>query len=70
MPEEVTPLPIHKEEWPDGWGVYKHECIQPGCSEVVQFDDEPFCFPHEPDEGGHVAMPGWSAKAARLPKIT
>jgi hypothetical protein len=32
----------------------RHPCIQPGCSHTVQFDDEPYCYTHSPDEGSSV----------------
>jgi hypothetical protein len=31
-----------------------HLCIEPGCDQRVQFDDEPRCFTHSPDEGSSV----------------
>jgi hypothetical protein len=31
-----------------------HLCITPGCNQRVQFDDEPMCFTHSPDEGSSV----------------
>jgi hypothetical protein len=42
-------------------GIYPHECEEPGCTSVVQFDDEPRCFTHSPDSGSFV--PGYSARA-------
>jgi hypothetical protein len=41
-------------------GVFPHECIEEGCSQVVQYDDEPWCFTHSPDDGSSV--PGYSAR--------
>ena len=43
-------------------GVFHHQCIHPECTTVVQFDDEPWCFTHSPDEGSSVF--GWSARKA------
>lgn len=48
----------------DNEGVCPHECIQEGCGNIVQFDDEPWCFVHSPDDGS--ALPGWSARAALI----
>lgn len=42
-------------------GIFPHQCINPDCTTIVQFDDEPWCFTHSPDEGSSLA--GWSAKA-------
>jgi hypothetical protein len=35
-------------------GIFVHECITPGCDRRVEFDDEPWCFTHSPDEGSSV----------------
>lgn len=40
--------------------VFKHQCVFPGCDSVVEFDDEPWCFTHSPDEGS--SLPGFSAR--------
>lgn len=37
-----------------------HPCEAEGCSIVVQYDDEPFCFDHSSNEGSMV--PGYSYK--------
>ena len=42
--------------------VFPHKCIEEDCETIVQFDDEPWCFTHEPDEGAWVARPGYSAR--------
>lgn len=49
-------------------GIFRHECIEPGCGIVVEFDDEPKCFTHSPDEGS--SLRGWSAQGAGLVEIT
>lgn len=41
-------------------GVFKHQCILADCETMVEFDDEPWCFTHSPDEGSSLA--GWSAR--------
>lgn len=42
-----------------------HPCIEDGCEETVQFDDEPWCFTHSPDSGSSV--PGYSyARSVRV----
>lgn len=41
------------------WGMYPHTCTEPGCDNYVQYDDEPKCFTHSPDEGSSVK--GYSA---------
>lgn len=49
----------------NGW--FPHKCEQPGCDITVEFDDEPYCFTHSPDEGSSVA--GYSAmKKADTPE--
>jgi hypothetical protein len=53
----------------DDEAIYPHKCIEEGCEHVVHFDDEPWCFTHEPDEGAWVARPGYSARAAGLPEV-
>lgn len=42
--------------------IFPHECITPSCEKIVQFDDEPWCFEHSPDEGSSLA--GYSARRA------
>lgn len=44
----------------DTW-VFPHKCEEEGCDEIVQFDDEPKCFTHSPNEGSNVM--GYSARA-------
>jgi hypothetical protein len=43
-----------------------HPCTAAGCTNEVQFDDEPFCFTHSPDSGSDVR--GYSYKAANAAK--
>ena len=31
-----------------------HPCITPGCNNLVEYDDEPWCFTHSPDSGSAV----------------
>lgn len=40
--------------------VFWHECEEPGCDTEVEYDDEPKCFTHSPDEGSSVL--GYSAR--------
>jgi hypothetical protein len=40
-------------------GIYRHKCVNHQCSEIVLYDDEPWCFDHSPDEGS--SLPGYSA---------
>lgn len=42
--------------------LYPHRCITQGCTKIVEFDDEPWCFEHSPDEGS--SLHGWSAHRA------
>jgi hypothetical protein len=37
-------------------GIFVHQCITPGCGSLVEYDDEPCCFKHSPDEGSHLAF--------------
>lgn len=41
------------------YGIFPHKCEHEGCGKVVEFDDEPWCFTHSPDEGSSVR--GYSA---------
>jgi hypothetical protein len=41
-------------------GIFIHQCISPGCGTLVEYDDEPCCFKHSPDEGSH--LPFYSAR--------
>lgn len=41
-------------------GVFWHTCKAHGCARSVEFDDEPYCFTHSPDEGSSVY--GYSAR--------
>lgn len=41
-------------------GIFPHQCVHPDCDRIVEFDDEPWCFTHSPDEGS--SLVGWSAK--------
>lgn len=43
-------------------GIFPHQCIHPECDRIVEFDDEPWCFTHSPDEGS--SLVGWSARKA------
>jgi hypothetical protein len=49
-------------------GVFVHQCITPGCGTLVEFDDEPCCFKHSPDEGSH--LPFYSARERLTQGIT
>jgi hypothetical protein len=44
------------------WGLFPHKCVTPGCDRTVQYDDEPWCFTHSPDEGS--SQRGYSAYIA------
>jgi hypothetical protein len=39
----------------------QHPCEHEGCPHTVEYDDEPYCFTHSPDEGS--AVPGYSWRA-------
>ena len=39
-----------------------HPCEREGCAAIVEFDDEPFCFPHSPDAGSYMAGYSWKAR--------
>lgn len=41
------------------WGMFRHDCVEPGCDSKVLYDDEPRCFRHSPDKGSSVR--GYSA---------
>jgi len=41
-------------------GVFWHRCETVGCDREVEFDDEPWCFTHSPDEGS--SKIGYSAR--------
>lgn len=41
------------------WGYYPHRCEDDRCMRTVQFDDEPMCYTHSPDEGS--SKKGYSA---------
>ena len=43
-------------------GIFHHDCIQQGCTNIVVFDDEPYCFTHSPDSGS--TLRGYSARRA------
>lgn len=45
--------------------IFWHQCEEDGCTTLVEFDDEPKCFKHSPDEGS--SLYGYSAyeKAAK-----
>ncbi len=43
-------------------GVFVHKCIVRGCTHLIEFDDEPKCFEHSPDDGSSVL--GYSARKA------
>lgn len=43
-------------------GIFPHKCIEEDCDTIVQYDDEPWCFTHSPDEGS--SLVGWSAQKA------
>jgi hypothetical protein len=44
-----------------------HPCIAPGCENTVEYDDEPWCFTHSPNDGSYV--PGYSYKAVEERRI-
>lgn len=41
-------------------GVYHHLCEYPDCTEIVVYDDEPFCAQHAPASGA--SHPRYSAR--------
>lgn len=69
MLDDIPPLQTGDPEWPDGWGIYRHQCIEDDCTTTVQFDDEPWCFTHSPDEGSSLAGYSAKAEAARIAQL-
>lgn len=54
------------DERPSPFEQAPHPCTHPGgCTRTVEFDDEPFCFEHSPDEGSSVTGYSFRAEAAR-----
>ncbi len=47
-------------------GIFWHTCVEHQCDRQVEFDDEPWCFAHSPDEGS--SQIGYSAHAESLKK--
>lgn len=45
---------------PEWNGIFRHLCEEPGCDNWIQYDDEPKCYKHSPDEGSSVR--GYSAR--------
>lgn len=43
-----------------------HPCEFVGCTNVVAYDDEPYCFVHSPDSGSYV--PGYSYRHDHVTK--
>lgn len=41
-----------------------HPCDSPGCTHMVQYDDEPYCFTHSPDSGSSVSGYSWKREHA------
>lgn len=54
----------HSKNWPNEKatkrfvktpeGIFPHKCVEDDCDSIVEFDDEPRCFTHSPDEGSSV----------------
>lgn len=42
--------------------MFSHRCIHDGCTNVVAYDDEPWCDEHCPESGPY--LPGYSARRA------
>lgn len=54
-------MPLHNYTPDPKWdGIFSHKCEQKDCPKTVDYDDEPFCFTHSPDEGSSVK--GYSAR--------
>ena len=45
-------------------GIFKHKCVIASCSEIVLYDDEPWCYEHSPDSGS--SLIGYSASKQSL----
>ncbi len=43
--------------------IFPHKCVTLGCDKIVEFDDEPWCFTHSPDEGS--SLRGYSARRGK-----
>jgi len=71
QPTSVDSAPAHGIARPSvpGYEVFdgRHPCEFVGCDHSVQFDDEPYCFTHSPDEGSSVK--GYSFKAKHADAI-
>lgn len=63
IPTVVGSHPSAHDSYPD-----RHPCRFDGCTHTVQFDDEPYCFTHSPDEGSSV--PGYSDREATAVPMT
>lgn len=48
-------------------GIFKHKCVIASCSEIVLYDDEPWCYEHSPDSGS--SLIGYSAYLHSIVKI-
>jgi hypothetical protein len=42
----------------------RHPCAHPECEHTVQYDDEPYCYGHSPDEGSSVRGYSWKRQHA------
>lgn len=63
----VCEEPATRDKWCDRhWGLYPHKCEFPTCDARSNYDDEPYCFVHSPDEGSSVR--GYSAYQKQLDK--
>lgn len=53
----------------DAWCMehQKHPCVIDRCPNMVEFDDEPWCFTHSPDSGSNVL--GYSYKKEQAKKL-
>jgi hypothetical protein len=49
------------------FGLYPHNCEEPGCTARPVYDDEPKCFTHSPDMGSSVR--GYSAYEKTLKQM-
>lgn len=58
--QQAVEGPAKSNQWcHQHYGLYPHPCVHTGCDRTVQYDDEPWCFTHSPDEGSSVK--GYSA---------
>lgn len=59
-PEAPVGSPLPEPEVEESRVRFKHKCTFETCENAVEFDDEPFCPEHSPENGQR--LPGFSAR--------